>query len=186
MVEIKLPEAKPSFEWVNGRALQKVSPKRRHAVSQGRFFTALDQWAQRTKAGVTGTEWRFRLQPPGEDRRPLVPDVAFLSYERLPFERMQRIDEPTIAPDVAVEVRSPQDRQKDIDEKVRVYLACGASVIFLVDPLSRTVETRDARGRSRKQADDVIKHDALPGFRLNIKTLFESPRPRIGRSLKKK
>jgi Uma2 family endonuclease len=178
MVEVRLPEAKPAFEWVNGRALQKVSPKLRHAVAQTAFVVALERWARSRRAGVAGTEWRFRLKPPGEMRRPLVPDVAFLSYARLPFARMQKVEEPVIAPDVAVEVKSPRDRKADIAEKVRVYLACGTSVVFLVDPSSRTVDIFDDRGISHLGADGVIRHEALPRFRLEVRKLFELPRPR--------
>jgi hypothetical protein len=87
MREITLPETKPALEWVNGRALQKLSPRRKHALAQGRFFTALDSWAQTHDCGTVGTEWEFRIAPPGEIRRPLVPDVAYLSYARLPFDR---------------------------------------------------------------------------------------------------
>jgi Putative restriction endonuclease len=64
-----LPEAKPAFEWVNGRALQKVSPKRKHGLAQGRFFAALDRWAETNRMGSVATEWRFHIQPPGEVRR---------------------------------------------------------------------------------------------------------------------
>ena len=32
--EITLPETKPAMEWVNGRAVQKVSPTRKHALLQ--------------------------------------------------------------------------------------------------------------------------------------------------------
>jgi Uma2 family endonuclease len=107
MADITLPETKPALEWVNGRALQKVSPKRKHSIAQTRFAAALDSWTRRTRAGIAGTEWRFQVQPPGEDSRPLVPDVAFLSYERLPYEVQQVTDVPIVAPDVVVEALSP-------------------------------------------------------------------------------
>lgn len=180
VVEIKLPEAKPAFEWVNGRALQKVSPKRRHAIAQTRFAAALDRWAQSTGAGITGTEWRFHIEPPGEVRRPLVPDVAFLSYARLPYKTARVTDEPFVAPDAVVEVRSPGDRRTDIEEKVRVYLAAGTGVVFLVDPKALTVVLCDANGRRQLRSSDVIRHPALPGFRLRTKTLFTLPRPKDG------
>lgn len=178
MGEIKLPEAKPAFEWINGRALQKVSPKQKHSLAQAAFLIALGSWARSTGAGFAGPEWRFRIQPPGEVRRPLVPDVAFLSYERLPYEEMRETEEPLIAPDAVVEVKSPRDRRADIEEKVRVYLAAGTLVVFLVDPKSQSVTVCDANGKKRLGRDDLIKHSALRGFALPVKTLFELPRPK--------
>jgi Uma2 family endonuclease len=178
MATIKVPEGKPAFEWVNGRALQKVSPKRRHSVAQGGFLIALGSWAQSTGSGFAGPEWRFRVQPPGEVRRPLVPDVAFLSYKRLPRAQMEATEEPLVAPDAVVEVRSPGDRRRDIEEKIRVYLAAGTQVVFLVDPRAQVVTVCDADGRLVLADEDVIRHPALPGFRLRVKTLFELPRPK--------
>ena len=34
MRDIVLPEVKPALEWIGGRAVQKVSPQRKHALAQ--------------------------------------------------------------------------------------------------------------------------------------------------------
>jgi len=177
MREIILPEAKPALEWVNDRVLQKVSPKRKHGIAQGRFYTALDEWATRMRSGIVCTEWRFRIEPPGEIRRPLVPDVAFLSYQRLPYEIQEITDEPGVAPDAVVEVLSPDDRQADVQEKLRVYLAAGADVIFLVDTEARLVHVRDAAGERTLTEREILTHPSLPGFNLPIHKLFSIPKP---------
>jgi Uma2 family endonuclease len=178
MRAISLPEAKPAFEWVNGRPLQKVSPKRRHALAQGVFDTALGLWARERGCGMVGPEWRFQVKPPGQYRRPLVPDVAYLSYERMPYEEQLATEEPNIAPDVVVEVLSPGDRVRDVNEKVRVYLAAGTSVVFLVDPRRRIVRVIDGHGRRTLSEDGLLAHAALPGFTLAGRDLFEPPHPR--------
>jgi Uma2 family endonuclease len=178
MREIVLPDAKPALEWVNGRTLQKVSPQRKHAVAQGRFYSALDAWAREHGSGEAGTEWEFRIAPPGEERRPLVPDVAYLSYDRVPFEDEKAADIPRVAPDVVVEVLSPRDLRRDVDEKIRVYLAAGTSVVFIVDTKDDVVTACDPRGRETFGAVDIIRHAALPGFALRVSSLFERPRPK--------
>jgi Uma2 family endonuclease len=177
--EITLPETKPALEWVNGRALQKVSPKRRHALAQTKFAVALDSWACSARAGMVGTEWRFRLAPPDEVRRPLVPDVAFLSYARMPYAAQLETEVPDIAPDIAVEILSPGDRAADVAEKVRVYLASGSAVVILVDPNSQTVMIHEPSGTWSLGADDVFEHVALPGFYLAVVDLFTPPPPPI-------
>jgi len=178
MHEIILPDAKPALEWVNNRVLQKVSPRRKHALAQGEFVAALSRWTRARGNGMAGTEWHFQVQPWGEISRTLVPDVAFLSYERIPFEQQENTEIPRVAPDVVVEVRSPDDQQDDIDEKVRVYLAAGTTVVFLVDPGSKIVTTRDALGTRVIGENDVLEHRALPGFTLQVRALFDLPRPR--------
>jgi len=143
-----------------------------------RFGKALDTWADERGSGMAGTEQHFQVQPPGEISRTLVPDVAYLSYDRMPFDEQDATEIPRIAPDVVVEVRSPGDRQEDIDEKIRVYLAAGTTVIFLVDPDEKTVTMRDARGARVVGYDGIVEHPALPGFTLPARRLFDPPRPK--------
>jgi len=180
MQEIVLPDnVKPALEWVNNRVLQKVSPERKHAIAQRRLAAALGAWADERGCGEVGTEWRFQVQPPGAIRRSLVPDVAYISYDRMPLDDLERESAPAIAPDVVVEIRSPDDHQRDIDEKVRVYLASGTRVIFLVDPERKTVIVVDSRGEHDLSRGPVV-HESLPGFSLDPRVLFEMRRPPRG------
>lgn len=175
MHEIVLSDdVKPALEWVNDRVLQKVSPKRKHALAQGRFFAALDAWARARASGMAGTEWHFQVRPPGEIGRTLVPDVAYLSFERMPRAELEATEIARIAPDVVVEVRSPEDLQSDIDEKVRVYLAAGTCVVFLVDPKTKTVLAFDPDGHTRAfGAGDMIVDRSMPGFTFAARELFD-------------
>jgi Uma2 family endonuclease len=168
--EMVVPEGKPAYEWILGRPVQKVSPRRRHALLQATFVLLFSTWAK--GRGEIGTEWRFRLEPPGEDIRPLVPDVAFLSYDRMGDRSDADLEAPLLAPNAAVEVRSPDDRQAHIDHKIDVYLAAGTDVVILVDPLARTIDAVDRTGRSRFQEGDVFAHAALPGLTFAIDDAF--------------
>jgi Uma2 family endonuclease len=172
MRAIVLPEAKPALEWINGRVVQKVSPKRKHALAQTSFAALLYSWAVGRGAGSVGTEWHFHLAPPGEVRRPLVPDVAFLSYARLPYAEQLQTEIPRIAPDLAIEILSPKDRAKDVAEKVRVYLATGARAVLLVDTNAQTVTIREPNQTRLLGRDDFFELDILPGFRMAVSVLF--------------
>ena len=178
MRDIVLPPAKPALEWINGRVLQKVSPRRKHALAQARFASALDAWAQARGSGIAATEWECRIAPPGESRRPLVPDVSNVSYERVPFDRIDAADILGIAPNAVVEVLSPGDHRADVEEKVRVYLACAASVVFLVDTNAQTVTIRDGSAPVVLGRDQDIKHQSLNGFSMPARQLFDPPRPK--------
>lgn len=176
--EITVPVTKPATEWVNGRALQKVSPRERHARAQSRMVAALHAWADKTGAGRVGTEWEFRVTPPHEATRPLVPDVSFLSYDRLAYEEDDAAQIPYMAPDVAIEIVSPGDRRVDIDEKTRVYLAAGASLVVLIDPSEQTFTTHDSGGVQRFSPHETFEHPALPAFAIKVGAVFEKPKPR--------
>jgi Uma2 family endonuclease len=153
MLEIVLPAMEPELEWICGRAIQKVSPKRKHAILQARIAAALDAWGR--GKGEVGTEWRFRLAPPGEERRPLVPDVAFISYKRTAGLEGADLDAPPVAPDIAVEIFSPGDLRIHITEKRRVYLAAGVSLVLHVDPRRERVDAYRSDG-----SHEIVSLDA--------------------------
>jgi len=142
------------------------------------MVAALGAWADETGSGRVGTEWEFRVTPPHEQTRPLVPDVAFLSYDRLAYERDDAAQIPYMAPDVAIEIRSPDDRLSDIDEKIRVYLASGAALVLLIDPVEQTFTAHDANGSRTFSRDDTFTHESLPGLTIQVASVFEKPRPK--------
>jgi Uma2 family endonuclease len=168
--EIVLPETKPETEWILGRAVQKVSPRRTHAKLQTVLGAELMRWAE--GRGEVGTEWRFRIAPPGQIRRPLVPDVAYVSNERLRGLDDSDLELPPFAPDVAIEILSPGDRSRYGEHKIGVYLAGGSSLVVVVDPSRRRVTLHDANTVRTLDEADVLAHAALPGFRLSLAELF--------------
>lgn len=168
--EIVLPETTPETEWVRGRALQKVSPQRTHSWLQGALTIELTRWA--TGRGRVGPEWRFRVAPRGEVRRPLVPDVAYVSDERLRALTDAELEVPPLAPDVAVEILSPDDRRADVDDKIGAYLRGGSSLVLIVDPHRRVVELHDPECVATLNENNAIEHSALPGFHYSVRALF--------------
>lgn len=172
MHEIILPETKPETEWVRGRALQKMSPTRHHSRLQSALLIALSAWAEDHGEGEIGIEWRFRIMPPGEVRRPLVPDLSYVRNERLRPLSDEELQAPPIAPDVAFEILSPGDRKPDVEEKIAVYLAAGTSLVVLVDPKARSVTLIDPKNRRTLAEHETLAHDALAGFALPLARLF--------------
>lgn len=113
----------PELELLAGRALAKMSPSRTHGVIQlavGNLLLACSRGR-----GCVATEWRFALNADGDPRTSLIPDVAFVSNERLALLGAEAREEPPFAPDIAVEVRSPDDRIADVEWKMNAYLAYG-------------------------------------------------------------
>jgi Uma2 family endonuclease len=180
--EIVLPETKPETEWVRGRALQKVSPTYDHSALQTLLAMRLRVWADDGGHGRVGTEWRFRIAPPGAVVRPLVPDVSFLSYETLPLDATRdEVQVPLGAPTVAFEILSPYDRRADTEHKIATYLAAGTEAVVYVDPRRETMTVYDSDGARELRDADVLVHRALPGFSLNVGALFASAKRNAGR-----
>lgn len=173
--DIVLPFTEPETEWVRGRPLQKVSPTRSHALLQRAMASALHDWVG--VRGEVGTEWRFRVAPPGEAARPLVPDVACVDVSRLRGLSGGALEVPRLSPDIVVEVLSPNDWRIDVDSKIATYLSAGTRVAIVVDPRAETVEAHDASGRTVLHRGQDFAHASMPGFRLSVSDLFDTIAP---------
>ena len=88
------------------------------------------------------------------------------------------IEEPPFAPDVAVEIRSPSDRERNIQTKVQLYLEHGATLVLDVDPFKREIIAHDASGKHTFNASMHFEHAALPGLRLDVGDLFARADPK--------
>ena len=170
--EIVLPITEPETEWVRGRAVRKVCPTRDHSRVQTELAGVLNVWSR--GRGEVGTEWRFRVEPPGEQRRPLVPDIAFVRIERLRGLSHADVQAPAFAPDVAVEILSPGDNPRDVEAKIGVYLCVGTELVLIVDPTKRTITAYDAEHITALTTDDTLRHRALPQLELSLATLFST------------
>lgn len=172
LFEIEVPQTKPETEWVRGRPLQKMSPTYDQAVLQRVFTKALADWAEAGEYGRVAPGWRFRVAPPDDIVRPLVPDVAYLSYDALPEDApREALQVPLGTPTVAVEIVSPEDRRLDINDKIDTYLEAGAEAVIVIDVKSETIEVHDGI-TSVLAAGDTLTHCALPGFSLDVGALF--------------
>ena len=172
--EIVLPETKPETEWVRGRPLQKVSPTYRHARLQALLASRLTPWAE--GRGRVGSEWRFCVAPPDAAVRPLVPDVAYLSYERLSADDDAAAQVPLGAPSVAIEILSPGDRQADVNDKIATYLAAGCDLVLVVDSANEQLQAHAGNEARVFARGDLFQHVALEGFALDVSALFDAAR----------
>lgn len=100
--------------------------------------------------------------------RVLAPDVAFVSRVRLP-EHPRRGFTP-LAPDFAVEVRSPTDSRDGVMAKAGVWLAHGTRVVWVVDPeAGEVVVVRPTAAPQVVRAPgSVSAGPALPRFRMPV------------------
>jgi len=172
--ELGIPEVKPAIESVRGRWEQKMSPRRRHAIAQFRLCALLADWTgeRGEERGEVGSEWRCYILPPAEKPSSLVPDVAYFSFERMPPELGELREKPTIAPDVAVEILSPDDRRTLLDEKIALYLANGSRLVVVVDPSKHSVEMHELAGSRTFYEPGVATCQSYADLRIDLTLLF--------------
>ena len=103
-----------------------------------------------------------------------IPDVSFVAADRLPAGGVPEAFWP-FAPDLAVEIVSPNDRAEDVHGKAREYLNAGTRVVWVVRPRTRRVAVYRGEGDTQESSDDGVLDggDVLPGFDLSVADLFE-------------
>jgi Uma2 family endonuclease len=110
---------------------------------------------------------------PDEGDTVRAPDVAFVQKERLP--RGFPAGYIPLAPDLAVEVVSPNDKAGEIEEKIADYLRAGVRLAWFVYPKSKSVHVYTSETIERLNTDDTLDgRDVLPGFQLVVRNLFQS------------
>ncbi len=158
------------IEYHNGQPIAKVSPKRKHALVQGNLIKIL--WRCGSDFGEIGPEWRFDVGAPDESLTEYVPDVAFISNERLAALDDEAVEEPPGAPDIAVEIRSPDESAAYRTRKLAKYLACGASLALDVDPQTRTITAHDSQNVRRYTVGQQFAHPVFPWLHFDVIEAF--------------
>jgi Uma2 family endonuclease len=103
-----------------------------------------------------------------------IPDLSFVSAGRVPKEGLPVAYWP-VAPDLAVEVVSPNDRAEDVHKKILEYLEGGTRLVWVLWPDTRSVTAHAADGSIRELGpdDELDGGDVLSGFRVRVGDLFD-------------
>lgn len=103
-----------------------------------------------------------------------APDIAFVRGGRIPPAGFPGFV--PLAPDLAVETVSPDDRPGALRERVEQYLAAGIRIVWVVDPASRRVTVHAAGHPPHVVPPDgtLDGGDVLPGFSYQIARMFGS------------
>ena len=102
------------------------------------------------------------------------PDVAYISTERLPMGvRVPGYLE--VAPEIVAEIISPGDSQREVNDKTRMWLSHGVSLVWEIYPEERAIVVNNADGPPvTLTGDDTLEGgDVLPGFSCPLRDLFD-------------
>lgn len=168
------PPGGEQMELVRGRVKLAPPANTEHGEQSFLIGVELHSFVRQHKLGRVTGEGGYRLATDPDIVR--APDAAFVSVERVP-ERLPKGLYFDGAPNLAVEVVSPTDKDADIAEKVLDYLACGTERVWVVRPGLRTVTVHRPGGTHTPytDADTLTSDDAgfsVSGFTLPIAQLF--------------
>jgi len=101
-------------------------------------------------------------------------DVLFISNERYAQKKSNSYLD--VAPELVVEILSPNDSWGEVMQKLREYFAIGVRLVWVADPAERRVYAYRALNDMREfNADNELPgDDVLPGFAIPVARLFEA------------
>jgi Uma2 family endonuclease len=159
-----------SCELINGRVRTMTPPGYRHGLVSQRLAELLSAHVRSQRLGFVTTETGFVLRRQPDTVR--APDVAFVSKAR--HERVGATDAFFPGPpDLAAEVRSPDDRLGRHRAKVRSWLAAGCRLVWVIDPKRRSA-TVYRPGRPPQEIAPtgvLIGGTVVRGFRVQLARL---------------
>ena len=169
------PAAREASELVRGEIVMMTPAGFGHGVIALRIVVRLSAFVETHDLGVVVPDnVGYSLPIPGQDHDTVrAPDASFVRWERLPGGVIP-VGFLRCAPDLAVEVRSPDHRPGELAARMRDYFAAGTRCIWVVDPEARTV-TVHVPGEPPHVVDDTGSVDGRPvldGFTLPVAPLF--------------
>lgn len=163
------------FELIDGHLVERDMGSRSSYIG-GELFRLLGNYCRKNRLGWTlpaDCSYQCFPEDPNRVRRP---DASFIRLGRLPGE-IPPEGHTRIAPDLVVEVISPNDLDYETDRKVEQYLRAGVSLVWVVNPDVRTVLIYRADGsiHGLREQGELDGEGVLPGFRCRVGDLFITP-----------
>ncbi len=167
-----LPEDGYSHEVVNGELV--MSPKNNwfHGDICAALLTALRTFANAQRLGAV---WDSSTGFWMKNLNCRAPDISFIRKERL--HGLKRRDAKFFlgAPDLAVEILSPSNTRRDVDERLRDFFSSDAQFVWVIDPEAERVEICHSPTQRHLLGPGAMLdgEQLLPGFQYPIADLFK-------------
>jgi len=173
---LAIPDDGISRELIRGhlREYDMTRRNRRHSRTVSRLSHLLELWLEGLPAPsgeiLAGDAGVRLLRDPDTT---VGVDVAYISAVTAAAtpEGAFLIDAPPV---LAVEVLSPSDRQNDVLDKVEDYLRAGVKLVWVVEPVFRTVcvYQSDDEPRLFNVRDELNGDPHMPGLRIPVARIF--------------
>ncbi len=157
------------YEIVDGQKEVKMAGARHGSICV-QLITELNLYLRESKAGrVYSPDTTFQI-----GQRERLPDIGFVAAARIPAE-----GEPAgkweIAPDLAVEIISPNDVWDKVNDKIREYFTAGVKQVWLVSQKAEEVLVYDSPTQIRvvTAGQELTSEALLPGFKCRVSSLFQ-------------
>lgn len=175
----RLPEDGWMYELVEGRLVRMPPAGFEHGEFESDLGGSMRSYArQYGLGGVSTGEPGFILSGLGEPDTVLAPDIAFVQADRLPPPgSRERRGFLRLAPDLVVEVASPDQSRPEMAAKVVLWLKAGVRVVWVIWPARGVVDVwrpgKVAPVATLTSEQHLDGLDVVPGFTYRVGRLFE-------------
>lgn len=172
---VNLPENMDRlFELRRGEVVEMSRPKKPHGIVAANIARVLGNYSFAVNLGyVLSNDTGVVLEEtPGTV---VGPDVAYcVDANNYDDVEPKWVESPPV---LAVEVLSPTDKPREVNEKISEYLRAGVKVVWLADPEVKTVTVYRPNHHHviLKPADELTGGDDLPGFSCTVADFFRLP-----------
>ena len=158
-------------ELVKGEIVTMSPTGHPHGNFEGNFYAALRSFVKQNKLGrvLVGEVGIYTARNPDTVR---AADVAYVSKERMAKAKSQSYLD--VAPEIVVEILSPDDAWSDLMEKMDEYFSIGVKSVWVADPRKQQVYVyQSATDVQRFNVNDTLTGgNVLAGFNVPIAELF--------------
>ena len=150
--------------------MEKVPTGDPHALVVVMIATILNLFVgPRNLGGIRGGEPGYLLEVGPDTVR--APDVSWIAPGRIPAGATGY---PNLAPDLAVEVKSPSNSHPELRRKAEMWLSFGVRQVWVADPDTTTITVyrHDAEPVELGEDDTIDGGDLLPDFTAPVWSLF--------------
>jgi Uma2 family endonuclease len=175
-----LSETKQRYEIVDGEMIVPPGPSVDHQWISRKIDRRLEDFVEAQGLGIVLAA-PLDLLVRREPLRVRQPDILYLNGDRTGLRSrrdirgMQTLD---IAPDIAIEVLSPSNTRRDIQDKLEDYRQMGTLECWLASPEAETVEVVELSPEGMVTvkvfgSNETLISARLEGFALPLQEIFE-------------
>lgn len=183
---IRLYDQDGPFEIIDGERIPKMPNVAGHGYTLKIIYFALSLYASAQKLGEAISELPFVLSYMSDwVTGSRIPDVMHYTAKRIDDYKAANPDwkkKPYIlVPDLVIEVISPTDNLREVDEKIDRYLIDGVNAVWTLDPQQEkaslytliSLQPFTKQQTTLKVGDTLTGGEIIPGFEIPVATLFE-------------
>jgi Uma2 family endonuclease len=163
-------------ELLNGVVVERIAAQLEHERLFSWLFRLMGDYAEIRDLGVVlGSRTAVEVTA----FRGRLPDLVFVRKERLDIIRKAAIFG---APDLVVEIVSPNDRTSYLVAREADYRSIGVPEIWFIDLPKQSLRLLFKREENYEEAvltSGLLHSEALQGFAINVEWLLAEPRPAV-------